>query len=122
MRAAYLGKEAIVNTLIQNGAYATEKNWEKKLKRKKSEDEDDSSQKRVKSEAYRNYNDIVVWFQEKGGLSLPTSESYAKLLIDNDIASIAKLKWKVKKNKNILVFLGIDAEEAEYLLLEENKI
>ena len=66
--------------------------------------------------ANRKYDEMVVWFQDEGGFSLSTAKSYAKLLIDKNIATIAKLRMKLKKNKNILVQLGIDLEDAEDLL------
>ena len=66
--------------------------------------------------ANQNYDELVNWFQSDGGFSLPTAESYAKILIDKDIATIAKLKRKLKKNENILVRLGIKPEDAEDLL------
>ena len=63
-----------------------------------------------------NYDELVIWFQLEGGFSLPTSKSYAKLLIDNDIATIAKLKRKVKREENILVQLGIKQKDVVDLL------
>ena len=87
---------------------------------KVEEDEVNSEEKteecKIENAANQNYDEMVVWFQREGGLSKSTAKSYAKLLIDKDIATIAKLKRKLKKNKNILVQLGIDLEDAEYLI------
>ena len=78
--------------------------------------EENTGEFNLEKVANRNYDEFVNWFQLEGGLSLPTSKSYAKLLIDKDIATIAKLKWKLKKNDNFLVQLGIEPEDAEYLV------
>ena len=69
------------------------------------EDEVNSEEKteecKIENAANQNYDEMVVWFQLEGGFSLSTAESYAKLLIDSDIATIAKLKRKLEKNENI---------------------
>ena len=65
--------------------------------------------------------EMVNWFQKEGGFSLGTAESYTDLLIDADIANMAKLKRRVKKNNKFLIELGIkeiDAEEIYEILLE----
>ena len=67
------------------------------------------------------YLEMVNWFQKEGGFSLGTAESYTDLLIDADIANMAKLKRRLKKNSKLLIELGIkeiDAEDILEILLE----
>ena len=89
-----------------------------KVKRKISEDEENTGKfQKIKIAANKNYEDMVIFFITICGFSLTTSERYTSLLIRNNIATISRLKWTLKNDRNILNKLDFDPEHVKYLLL-----
>jgi hypothetical protein len=101
---------------VPRHSVSVEKTTEVSVEEEKVQSEEKTGGIKIENAANQNYDEMVVWFQLEGGFSMSTAKAYASLLIDNDIATIAKLKRKLKRNENILVQLGIKSEDAEDLL------